>query len=475
MPDASPSDPIELRLNACWFDVDEAEAAAASGKLAGTALRWMVTNPVADRQHLAPPQPADYSNWTDSRVGWGVILPEQSDASPGAAEDLGGAPEAIKRLIADRKAKQGSVPVFRYDKAWEYRYSLLRSRSRSQPQAISATTYGLGDREIPYYLLICGTPEQIPWEFQYILNATHAVGRLDLDEEGLSRYVDALIAGWAGSEAKPSADRARALVWAVDHSVTDITHLMREAIARPLYEKYSSDADMKADLLAGADAGGGALIQKLAEVRPGLVVTTSHGRTAPTAEDKQQEMRDTLGIPVDRDLRALDLAKLLARWDPYGSIWYAHACCSAGGDGLDRFDGVIADGSSAKAVLKAVARLGPVSAPLPRKLLGGERPARAFVGHVEPTFDWTLQHPLTRQQLTGELVRALYDNLYLHQPIGHALKAWFRPLGGLRETYEFEKSRLLDLPTARGALLYASLAAKDVESTVILGDPTATL
>jgi hypothetical protein len=31
--------------------------------------------------------------------------------------------------------------------------------------------------------------------------------------------------------------------------------------------------------------------------------------------------------------------------------------------------------------------------PLPRALLGAEKPLRAFVGHVEPTFDWTLRDP----------------------------------------------------------------------------------
>ena len=37
------------------------------------------------------------------------------------------------------------------------------------------------------------------------------------------------------------------------------------------------------------------------------------------------------------------------------------------------------------------------SRPLPRKLLGAEKPLRAFLGHVEPTFDWTLRDPETGQ------------------------------------------------------------------------------
>jgi hypothetical protein len=467
--------PAELRLNACWFATDPNAAAAATGPLASTALRWMVTNPVPDRRHLAPPAEADYKKWASAGVGWGVILPEQPGTPADAAEDLAGAPEPIRALIADRKAKQGDVPVFRYDKSWEYRHSLLRSRARGKAYALSATPYGLKADEVPYYLLICGSPSAIPWECQYFLNGTHAVGRLDLDDVGLGHYVKALIAGWPAAPEKPTADLKRAVVWAVDHSAMDITHLMRQVIATPLYDKYSTDLDMKAELLAGNDAGGGALIQKLAQTRPGLVVTTSHGQTAPTAEAKQDEMKATLGIPVDRDYRMLAVDKLLAKWDAYGAVWYAHACCSAGGDGLNRFDQMLAPGSQPEAVLAAVARLGPVSAPLPRALLGAERPIRAFIGHVEPTFDWTLRHPFMGQDLTPLLVQSLYDNLYNHHPVGHALRSWFRQLGGLRDSYEREKKLVVQQPNALGPLLYSALAAKDVESTVVLGDPTAVL
>jgi hypothetical protein len=46
------------------------------------------------------------------------------------------------------------------------------------------------------------------------------------------------------------------------------------------------------------------------------------------------------------------------------------------------------------------------------RLLGAERPLRAFVGHVEPTFDWTLRDPTNKQVLTHVMCAALYDKLY---------------------------------------------------------------
>jgi hypothetical protein len=62
-----------------------------------------------------------------------------------------------------------------------------------------------------------------------------------------------------------------------------------------------------------------------------------------------------------------------------------------------------------------------MTAPLARELLGHAQPLRAFVGHVEPTFDWTLSFPPNRQVLTKDLVDAFYTEVCLGKPIGLAL------------------------------------------------------
>ena len=73
-------------------------------------------------------------------------------------------------------------------------------------------------------------------------------------------------------------------------------------------------------------------------------------------------------------------------------------------------------------MLLAVAGLGAQVAPLPRALLGAKRPLRAFVGHVEPTFDWTIRNPESKQALTDTIIQALYNHLYQEErePLGFA-------------------------------------------------------
>jgi hypothetical protein len=44
---------------------------------------------------------------------------------------------------------------------------------------------GLGDGKTPQYLLIYGSPAEIPWAVQYALNMSTYVGRLDLEGPAL--------------------------------------------------------------------------------------------------------------------------------------------------------------------------------------------------------------------------------------------------------------------------------------------------
>lgn len=68
---------------------------------------------------------------------------------------------------------------------------------------------------------------------------------------------------------------------------------------------------------------------------------------------------------------------------------------------------------------------------LPKALLSAERPLRAFVGHVEPTYDGSIRQPDTRRALTAGITAALWDRLFLEKscPIGHAFRAFYEPIG----------------------------------------------
>ncbi len=457
-----------LQVNA-WLPETHRVEGDPSGAVSDWAIRRAGT--LVPERPLAAEEPADERDWWDERVGWGLVLPDD-DAVAAADKALGlDAAEPLRRLL---EARPGS-PVLRYRPDLGVSF-LVRYEEDGTPRKLATTggERGAGPRQLPRYLLIAASPADVPWRLQYLLNTSSYVGRLDLAPEGLERYVDALLTGWDGATSQVRST----LVWTVDHGRDDITWLMRHGLAEPLADVYAKDDDLRvgARRLSGSDALGGALVDELGAQRPGLVATTSHGVTAPL--DDPAALREGLGALVDSSHQPVGADRVLQAWQPDGAVWYAHACCSAGADGATLFSDVVEAGSDVDRVLTGVSTAGACTAPLPRLLLGCERPLRAFVGHVEPTFNWTLRDPENGQLLTAGLRRALYDGVFRTrpEPVGMALARAYAPVAGLWSRWDTERLAAVGGDaTARQRALAARLAALDRQSIVLLGDPTVAL
>jgi hypothetical protein len=245
---------------------------------------------------------------------------------------------------------------------------------------------------------------------------------------------------------------------------------MRVIIADPLAKELTDPRLPGYTHLRGDAATGTALVTALRDQRPGLVVTSSHGLTAPGPA-----LAAKLGLPVATDRTPVPLADLDAI--PAGAVWFAQACCSAGSEGPSKYAHLLADGSTAAAVVSAVAGLGPTMAPAATALLGREQPVRAVFGHVEPTFDWTLRVAETGQALGHDIVEALSTNLFVaHQPLGLILETYRTGVGVLHTDWANGMTMLADGDIGqRPRLTRLRLSALDRQSLVLLGDPTITL
>lgn len=421
---------------------------------------------------LAPPALANQYDWRHPEVGWGLVLPDDpqmSAAEKAAAED---AAPALRRLL---QARTGA-PVLRWSPELGQRF-LRRyyADGRAQDLTLAASAPGVGDGCIPRYLLIHASPVAIPWSVQYAMNMSHYVGRLDLaDDQALDNYINALIDDWRDSVCHTDAP----VVWSVNHGREDITWLMARAIADKVWQGFETDIELGRRIhLNGERATCGEIAAMLAERKPALVITTSHGMTAPLGDAAL--LKAQLGMPVDVNHQPLR-TEALREWQPCGAIWYSHACCSAGSDSVSQFGTFLGADSSISQIVNGVAgTAGAVVAPLPRALLGCSKPLRAFVGHVEPTFDWTLRDPLSGQVLTHGLCNALYNELFQQErrtPIAYALRGMFDQAGTFHSQRE---AAIVDINKevawARNWALYLRLAALDRQTMVILGDPTVSL
>ncbi|GAB90145.1 hypothetical protein GORHZ_085_00120 [Gordonia rhizosphera NBRC 16068] len=468
--------PAKLSINA-WTGPGTQVSAEVNAE---DALRWSVRAkfPAAGRK-LGPEIEAPEQQWWHEQHGWGVVLPEPADGA-WSHEDKAwarDAPPAVQRLVQHRLGEPyRPAPVFRFDPALPDNYlrRYFPDGTKSEPKI--GQDIGLsGKNSVPRYLLIVADPEAVPWRIQYALAQSHHVGRLDLDDEGLSNYVDALLSDWADCDADPQS----ATVWSVDLQLdADITREMRRTIAHPVYKLLNGDTEIGAgvDYLSDDRAVVTELVSSLRR-GPALVVTTSHGKTSPIDEARRDELAASLGVLVDCQDHFVDGAALDG-WDPNGAIWYAHACCSAGCDHGTKYKGLLTAGDYATTVVEAVAALPAQVAPLPASLLGRPKPLRAFIGQVEPTFDWTLRDELNRQPLTTAITKALYNRLYQPWPVGFAFDPYFRSVGELYTQWVKLKDRIDEGADERIILPDAArvrLTAVDRESLVVLGDPTATL
>jgi hypothetical protein len=437
----------------------------ADGPFATRSGKWALGDVQPGVTTAAPPA-HDPWDWRHEQVGWGLVLPDTD--GPGV-EDLVAArdaPEPLQDLVAAR----GPAPVLRW-RADKPEVLLRYYSGFANPETIpiGGTPRGVAKGAIPSFLMLWGDLDRLPWRLQYTLNLDPRIfaGRLPLAGDALARYVTALLGEWD----QPVASHAQALVWATDHGGADISRLMRVVIADPVHEKYAADSDITVDFHAGPDATAQNLAAGLAVQKPRVVVTTSHGFAGPAGAPDAER----LGWLVDADLAPVDPAALLAGWQPGGAVWYAHACCGAGADAPSTFTGLFDAGSPLEQMITEVAGLGSRIAPLPVALLGAAEPLRAFVGHVEPTFDWTIRDLASRHALTADLLEALYDELMLGRPVGWALSTFHARAGAEAGALDDARTAVLGGLAEPDVALQPRLRFLDRRSLVVLGDPAVAL
>lgn len=443
--------------------------AAAAGAVDPDGARWGARRESIPQSQAALPfgPPVDPTDWAHPDVGYGILLRDPADPAWSAA-DLAAALDAeepVRRLLA---ARPGTVVLRWHPTLAPGHLRRHHPDGTAQDPRIGLSTFGVGRGRLPRYVAIIGGPEVIPWSVQYALSVRHAVGRIPLTGQALGTYVESLLSDWPGTQVDPGAP----LLWSVDHGGGDITSLMRAVITAPLAEAMTGTLP-RVRHLTGSSASGPELLAALASDSPGLVVTSSHGRTSPL--DDAEAMRPGLGQPIDASFTPVDLDALVAAM-PAGAVWYAQACCSAGSDGVSHYAGLLAPGTVVHATLEAVARLGPTVSPAALRLLSRERPVRAVLGHVEPTFDWTLRVPRTGQRLGADIVTALTSNAYAGEPLSHALRDYRAGVGELHTQWADRRMALEGGdPRVREELTWLRLTALDRQSLVLLGDPTVTI
>jgi hypothetical protein len=198
-------------------------------------------------------------------TGWGVVY------APGITDEI---KEALKPLIDWRKEQAG--PLFQ-----EYEY--FGETSRDFLVDHDTSIVGPAEpEEMPYYLLLVGSPGEIAYNFQYEMDVDRAIGRIHFDSaEEYHNYAQSVVAAEKGEVRLPR----RAGFFGVANPNDVATQLSTDLLIEPLFQDFKAKLegrdlgwDVKPYLREDAKR---AQLERLlggnAEETPAFLFTASHG------------------------------------------------------------------------------------------------------------------------------------------------------------------------------------------------------
>jgi hypothetical protein len=342
---------------------------------------------------------------------------------------------------------------------------------------------GPGDvdpKKVPYYLLLVGSPERIPFELQYLLDVEYAVGRLHFDDaDAYGRYAQAVV-DYETSAGTPR-DRAAAF-FGTRHQFDRATQLSADSLVGPLSAAFSPGGEFANDVTgyevrtavgpaATKSAFGDVLSGTGPMGRPSLLFSATHGMGGwppghPDQTAKQGALlcQDWPGIGQIGASQYFAASDLPADAQVHGLIAFFFACYGAGTPAFDPY--VHQEGAPPPQIAPQ-----PFLAALPSSLLSHpEGAALAVVGHIERAWGCSFLSAANQQLLIP--FKNVVGRILLGQPIGFALKDFNEKFAVLAA----ELSRLVErighgLQVPDDALASAWLQRNDAQNYVLLGDP----
>ncbi len=421
-----------------------------------------------------------------AEAGWAVIFPAAM-----APQRLEAIKEALSELLVHRRKQvcgsdDGICPLLKiYEGEQGYQFGESKAKFL-QRHRVGA---GVADPdEMPFYVLLVGSPEEIPYEFQYQLDVMRGVGRLDFvnpsdgsdDLDAYAQYAHNVVLSESGTLKLPR----KAAFFAVENPGDQATRLSSRYLIQPLLKEESLKApDPDDDALTwdltsyiGAGKANRSQLKHLLggdpAQTPTLLFTASHGMEftydpdKPGSAEKQFKYQGALlcqdwpgpngKLQREHYFAAEDL-------DPetnlLGMITFFFACYGAGTPREDQFE------TQAFKRRKEISPYNFIGA-LPKQLL--RHGALAVLGHVERAWGYSFVSPIGSLENLA-FVTAL-QKLLRGEPVGLATDPSFN----LRYAdMSSELSSDLQNPSQVNPKELAQkwTASNDARGYVVLGDP----
>lgn len=277
-----------------------------------------------------------------SQTGWGVIFPA---ALPQKSVDA--IREALKPLLDLRKKQASAVDESFYKefigpekgyKNGESKNDFLKRFGRGPGPADPASG-------MPYYLLIVGSPETIPYTFQYQLDVQYGVGRIYFEKlEDYSRYANSVVQ----AETQKFARAKTAAFFGVSNPGDRATSMSAEQLIKPLAAKMKTKfKDWKVDVVDPEKATKANLANYMGgKNTPAILFTASHGMGFKPSDARLLPHQGAIlcqdwpgpkaRIPID-DKLYFSADDIPADADVFGTFAFIFACYGGGTPKSDNF------------------------------------------------------------------------------------------------------------------------------------------
>jgi len=334
---------------------------------------------------------------------------------------------------------------------------------------------------VPVYVLLVGSPQEIPFEFQYLLDLYWNVGRVHFDmPEEYRTYAESVV---AYETAATVPHKKHAAIFTVKNDGDRATGLLHNQVAEPIVKGTSSvrtlagfkgfqltpllaenaTKDRLATLLAGREASG----------PPAFLFTGSHGVKFKIEDPQQREKQGALlcqdwpGFGVVEPEHLFTAADVPADAKVHGMIHFLFACYGGGCPKEDSFG--LGSGEPPKQLVKE-----PIVARLPQALL--KKGALASLAHVDRAWAYSFQNSRSAPQV--QEMRDVMVRILQGQRLGQATDSfnmrWAVLSAELQESQNVREA--FDRQLVSNALLANRYVARnDARNYVILGDPAVRL
>lgn len=442
-----------------------ANLGALGGDLPGAEQR------IASSTHLAPDYSVDDPNDL-TQAGWGIIF--ASDADPAIQARL-------QPLIDLRKSQVQDPALFKIFAGPTGVQPGQAADSWAQQRGVSLTAavdpYQGG---VPYYLLIVGSPDRIPFEFQALLKMQWAVGRLAFDEvEDYGRYAQAVVQ--YESKAFSPLQRKNAAVW-ITRNYGDLATAMLSGAVCDDFVDSASPLGTRSGFTLNAYPNEKATKTQLIEIlrgnvpggAPSVIFTGSHGAEYSSADGgKQRQLQGALVTQEWQSGKPLDSSNQFSADDIpadaklQGTMGFLFACYSGGCPAINNYY-FNKDGSPISVAPESMI------ARLPQALLSGGM--LAVIAHVDLAFPYAFQNVNGTPQM--QALRTPLELLMRGKRVGLAADSLSLLWSSLSSQVGLALGSTSGGPQPAPispALAQLTIARDDARNYIVLGDPATIL